>query len=285
MARIRTIKPEFWSSADVVCLSYTARLLFIGLWVFADDQGVIPAGAAGLKMKIFPGDKLSMDEINQLLTELKTGGLIVSYHEKGKEFFFITGWHHQKIAKKTAKYPPPPTTGVLPEPSRTDVDVDVDTYVDIEKRVFVFNSKKIQIPHHLRKKEFLELLGLWLKWKQTQPAGKHRWTNTNGPVMFLSRLKPHSLAEAVEAIQRALETGSQTAYPKTSGYQKTEAQTRGGQVRTDPKLAKELELGAHLKRLRQALAKEEDQEQRKLLEQSIKQTEAERDQVAQGAAR
>ena len=42
MARIRTIKPEFWTSEQVVDCSPTARLLFIGLWNFCDDGGVHP---------------------------------------------------------------------------------------------------------------------------------------------------------------------------------------------------------------------------------------------------
>ncbi len=39
MARIRTTKPEFWSSAQIIELSRDARLLFIGMWNFCDDNG------------------------------------------------------------------------------------------------------------------------------------------------------------------------------------------------------------------------------------------------------
>lgn len=34
MARIRTIKPEFWTSEQVMGCAPLARLLFIGLWNF-----------------------------------------------------------------------------------------------------------------------------------------------------------------------------------------------------------------------------------------------------------
>ena len=37
--RIRTIKPDFWTDAKVSKLTYLARLLFIGLWNVADDEG------------------------------------------------------------------------------------------------------------------------------------------------------------------------------------------------------------------------------------------------------
>jgi len=43
MARIRTIKPEFWVSEQVGECSPNARLLFIGMWNFCDDRGVHPA--------------------------------------------------------------------------------------------------------------------------------------------------------------------------------------------------------------------------------------------------
>jgi hypothetical protein len=39
MARIRTIKPEFWTDEKVVECSFEARLMFIGMFNFADDKG------------------------------------------------------------------------------------------------------------------------------------------------------------------------------------------------------------------------------------------------------
>lgn len=59
MARIRTIKPEFWTSEQVMNCSRDARLLFIGLWNFCDDYGRHPANSKQLKALIFPDDNLS----------------------------------------------------------------------------------------------------------------------------------------------------------------------------------------------------------------------------------
>ena len=39
MARIRTIKPEFFTSDDICALSPLARLLYVGLWCEADREG------------------------------------------------------------------------------------------------------------------------------------------------------------------------------------------------------------------------------------------------------
>lgn len=39
MARIRTIKPEFFTSEDIVSLSPLARLFYVSLWCEADREG------------------------------------------------------------------------------------------------------------------------------------------------------------------------------------------------------------------------------------------------------
>ena len=39
VARIRTIKPDFFTSEDIVVLTPWARLLYIALWCEADREG------------------------------------------------------------------------------------------------------------------------------------------------------------------------------------------------------------------------------------------------------
>jgi len=106
MARIRSIKPEFWTSEQIVELSATARLLFIGLWNFCDDAGNHVASAKTLKMEVFPGDDLSSAEVSKLVSELLHGGLLVQYQgDDGREYWHVTGWHHQHIEKPNYKHP------------------------------------------------------------------------------------------------------------------------------------------------------------------------------------
>ena len=40
VARIRTIKPEFWDSGDTARATLRARLLYIAMWNYADDYGI-----------------------------------------------------------------------------------------------------------------------------------------------------------------------------------------------------------------------------------------------------
>lgn len=107
MARIRTIKPEFWTSEQIMECSPTARLLFIGLWNFCDDGGNHPASAKTIKAEVFPGDAIDSDEVKALIEELTEQELIVEYEVAGKHYWHVTGWHHQKIEKPTVKYPEP----------------------------------------------------------------------------------------------------------------------------------------------------------------------------------
>jgi hypothetical protein len=110
MARIRSVKPDFWTSEQVMECSPIARLLFIGMWNFADDHGRIPCAPKTIKAQIFPADEMNAKNIRRMIDELASNGLVRLYEVGGKEFLLITGWHHQKIDKRqAAKYPDPPS--------------------------------------------------------------------------------------------------------------------------------------------------------------------------------
>lgn len=105
MARIRTTKPEFWTSEQVVECSPITRLMFIGMWNFCDDGGNHPASAKTLKMEVFPGDDISIADIQKMVDELISNELIIEYAIGEKSFWHVTGWHHQKIDRPSYKHP------------------------------------------------------------------------------------------------------------------------------------------------------------------------------------
>lgn len=107
MSRIRTIKPQFWVSEQVVACSRDARLLFIGMWNFCDDAGIHPMKNKTLKMEIFPGDDFLEGEFDSLIKELIKAGLLTEYYVNGQGYYLVTGWHHQRIDKPTFRYPSP----------------------------------------------------------------------------------------------------------------------------------------------------------------------------------
>lgn len=105
MARIRTTKPEFWTSEQIMECSPIARLLFIGMWNFCDDGGNHPASARTLKAEIFPSDDFTSSDVQRLIDELSSNNLITLYTAENKDYWHVNGWHHQKIDRPTFKYP------------------------------------------------------------------------------------------------------------------------------------------------------------------------------------
>lgn len=108
MARIRSIKPEFWTSEQIVECSTSARLLFVGIWTFSDDGGVHPASVRRLKMEVFPADPFTDAQMQEWIDELIHSKLLVEFESQGIKYWHVTGWHHQKIDRPNPKYPQPP---------------------------------------------------------------------------------------------------------------------------------------------------------------------------------
>lgn len=113
MARIRSIKPEFWTSEQVMELSRDARGCFIGMWNFCDDAGIHPASPKRLKAEVFPADDLTAADVRRLVDECINVGLVEEYQVGDESFWIVTGWHHQKIDKPTFQHPRP--DGSVPE--------------------------------------------------------------------------------------------------------------------------------------------------------------------------
>lgn len=100
MPRIRSIKPKFWDDLKLSKVSRDARLLFIGMWNFADDFGVIISEPVWLKSKIFPFDKLMPEQLENWLKELVEHRFIVCISFNGENFYFIRNFNkHQRIDK------------------------------------------------------------------------------------------------------------------------------------------------------------------------------------------
>lgn len=118
MARIRTIKPEFWTSEQVMSVSRDARLLFIGMWNFADDGGNQQANTKTIKAQVFPYDDLPEANINELIGELLGVGLLETYEADCRWYWNIPTWKkHQRIDQPTYRHPGPDGT-VSQNPAR-----------------------------------------------------------------------------------------------------------------------------------------------------------------------
>lgn len=108
MARIRTIKPEFFKSETIAGLPLAARLTFIGMWTEADDDGRLAADPVLLKAALWPRDDRTVKDIEADLSALLDAGLVRRMEArerrsgKIKTVIEVVSWReHQTINKRT----------------------------------------------------------------------------------------------------------------------------------------------------------------------------------------
>ena len=116
MARIRSIKPEFWDSPSTAKASPWARLLFIAMWNWADDFGRGTANLKELEGFAFPNDDGFTDmrgntvHFRDLVAEVSDCFGVMFYEVSGRPYYAIPSWEtHQRNERraKASKYPSP----------------------------------------------------------------------------------------------------------------------------------------------------------------------------------
>lgn len=100
MARIRSIHPALFTDEAFASLSMSARVLLLGLWTEADDQGVFDWKPVTLKMRIMPVDNVSVPD---LLLELEGWNAVKRFSQGGKELGAIRNFCKFQ-RPKTPKY-------------------------------------------------------------------------------------------------------------------------------------------------------------------------------------
>jgi len=114
MGRIRTIKPDFFTSLTIADLSVEQRLTFIGLWTHVDDAGRCVDDPRLIKAALWPLDDRSSEDIESDLRALTEASLIARYTVTGRRFIVVQTWsEHQRINRPTASKLPGPNDGDL----------------------------------------------------------------------------------------------------------------------------------------------------------------------------
>ena len=99
MPRIRTIKPSFWKDQKLGRMKRDVRLMFIGLWNLADDEGVVCADSCIIKSELFPFDEdLRVKTINEWIAQLTEALMIIPFTFSGESYYVIRTFKaHQSI--------------------------------------------------------------------------------------------------------------------------------------------------------------------------------------------
>jgi len=110
MARTRSIKPEFWSDEKVGTLSFMERLLFLGMWNFSDDEGLIKASPLYLKAMVFPYDNIKEKDIESAINNLSNKQLIFCFVQNNQQYAWIIKLRvYQRIDKPQKPNNPAPS--------------------------------------------------------------------------------------------------------------------------------------------------------------------------------
>lgn len=121
MARIRSIKPDYWKSEKLASRlpgpeGRETRRMFIGLWNLAEDHGVLRGNPAYIRAELYPyDDDVTTEDVGRRLGMLERGGFIRRFGRDGSTYLWICGFEdHQRINR--------PSKPSLPEPSDEEMD-------------------------------------------------------------------------------------------------------------------------------------------------------------------
>lgn len=114
MPRIRSVKPEFFTSQDTGTLDAVDQLTYQGLWLHADREGRLKDRPTYLKTQIHPYREMDMEQSLKVLAKKR---LIVRYSYNGCQFLAIpTFLQHQYPHWKepASTIPAPDSPGASP---------------------------------------------------------------------------------------------------------------------------------------------------------------------------
>lgn len=128
MARRRMIDPNFWQSEDVSKLSIRQRLLLIGLFSNADDEGKLRGNPAYVRSAIFPYEDFTLSEIEEDLNKIESICSIQQYEVEGSKYIRLINWKKfQRVDK--------PQSSVIPDHINIHSDNDSKNDSEIDSRL------------------------------------------------------------------------------------------------------------------------------------------------------
>lgn len=102
MARIRTIKPEFWKHEDLSALPEITHMLAAALLNHADDEGYFNANPALVKAECLPLRESSVSTHDSLQSLAKAGFIELGVGEDGKRYGRVVKFdEHQRVNRPT----------------------------------------------------------------------------------------------------------------------------------------------------------------------------------------
>lgn len=111
MARIRTVKPEFWDDEKLAtATSRDVRLLYIGMFNHSDDYAVVKGNLKWLQNQIFPYENIKPKTFEGWIEELLQIHRIIPFEVNSEKFFYIKNFNEHQVINRPSKMrnPAPP---------------------------------------------------------------------------------------------------------------------------------------------------------------------------------
>ena len=178
MARKRMIDPSLWADSKFAKLSPNAKVMFIGIFCNADDEGRLPGESAYLSSVIFPFEGFTVEKAKKIRDEvLSLMKSVVLYEVDGCEYIQLKKWHdYQVINKPTqSKYPPlredyRSTTVGLP-PNRIEEN-RIEENIYTNKKLEDSEIKQIATKNKVSTQTVLDYQTDFFLWKESNPKDK-----------------------------------------------------------------------------------------------------------------
>lgn len=181
MARIRTIKPEFFRHETLQDLEsehpkLKPMLVFAGLWTLSDKNGAFEWRPRQIKLDVLPFISFNIVETLDLLS---SKGFIFKYTAEGKDYGFIpTFSEHQRITGKELQ-----SASKYPEPTKEDTEKHMGSIREVSG-----NPPDVQEGKGKGKGKDISPLSLkefslfWEAWpnKVDKKEAEERWSKMNG---------------------------------------------------------------------------------------------------------
>lgn len=139
MARKRMIDPNIWQSEDFSKLSTLGKLVFIGLFSLADDEGRGRCNPVYLKSTLFPYEEgIRSADIDKTLSEISSNMSVFFYSYDGSSYYSLLSWNtFQKIDR--------PSESKIPEYDENTMERLFDEHSTKPRRAISPNVKEDNI--------------------------------------------------------------------------------------------------------------------------------------------
>ena len=139
MARKRMIDPNIWQSEDFSKLSTLGKLVFIGLFSLADDEGRGRCNPVYLKSTLFPYEEgIRSADIDKTLSEISSNMSVIFYTYDGSSYYSLLSWNtFQKIDR--------PSESKIPEYDENTMERLFDEHSTKPRRAISPNIKEDNI--------------------------------------------------------------------------------------------------------------------------------------------